>query len=80
MARYTTLNMLATGVGGVENNQTFIVHYTDATTQTFTQGLSDWRNPQNFGGETKVVTMASYLGSTGSLLRRTLTSVVIRLP
>jgi len=64
---YTQLNMLATGVGGVQNSQTFIVNYTDGTSQTFTQSLSDWVNPQGFAGETKVLTMANRLSSTGAV-------------
>jgi len=68
---YTTLNMLATGVGGVQNSQTFVVNYTDGTSSTFTQNVSDWTNPQNFAGETKVVTMESEIGTSGQLTSTT---------
>lgn len=49
--RYSSLNLLATGVNGNQSAQTFTVAYTDGTTSTFTQGLSDWQFPVNFGGE-----------------------------
>jgi len=62
---YTNLNMIATAAGGILTNQTFIVNYTDGSTQSFTQSLSDWRNPQKFTNETQVVTMQDYLGSNG---------------
>ncbi len=39
---YSTLYMLATGVNGNQTNQTFVVTYTDGTTSTVTQSLSDW--------------------------------------
>jgi hypothetical protein len=55
--RYTTLQMLALGVNGNQPNQTFTVTYTDGTTQTFTQSISDWATPQSFLGESKVLTM-----------------------
>src|SRR5208337_3070621 len=55
---YTALSFLATGVNGNQANQTFTVTYTDATTQTFTQSLSDWFTPQNYSGEATATTMA----------------------
>jgi hypothetical protein len=48
---YTTLNFLATAVNGNQPNQTFVVTYTDGTTDTFTRGVSDWFSPQNYAGE-----------------------------
>src|SRR5271166_2838595 len=50
----STVNLLATGVNGNQPNQTFIVTYTDGTTASFTQSLSDWYTPQQYAGETKV--------------------------
>jgi hypothetical protein len=55
---YTTLNFLATAVNGNQPNQTFVVTYTDGTTQTFTQGISDWFTPQGYAGESDAVDMA----------------------
>jgi hypothetical protein len=57
-AKHNTLSLLATGVNGNQANQSFVVTYSDNTTTTFTQSLSDWYTPQNYGGESKAVTMA----------------------
>jgi hypothetical protein len=48
---YASLKCLATGVNGNQYNQTFVVTYTDGTTSSYTQNLSDWCTPQNFSGE-----------------------------
>jgi hypothetical protein len=55
---FSTLNFLATAVYGNQPSQTFTVTYTDGTTQTFTQSISDWFTPQNYSGESNAVTMA----------------------
>jgi hypothetical protein len=62
---YSTVNLLAAGVLGNQVNQTFIVTYTDGTTTRIQQSLSDWARPQNYSGESKAVTMAYRLTSTG---------------
>jgi hypothetical protein len=49
--------MLALGVNGNHLDQTFVVTYTDGTTQTFTQSISDWATPQSFLGESQVLSM-----------------------
>lgn len=49
--------MLATAVNGSQNSQTFTVTYTDNSTTTLTQGISDWAAPQNYAGESTVATM-----------------------
>src|SRR5262249_21539598 len=54
---YTTLKMLALGVNGNRPNRTFVVNYTDGTTQPFTQSVSDWATPQGYAGESRVLTM-----------------------
>jgi predicted alpha-1,2-mannosidase len=54
---YTMLRLLALGVNGNQPNQTFTVTYTDGTTQTFTQSISDWATPQGYLGESQVLTM-----------------------
>ena len=55
---FSTLAFLATAVNGNQPNQTFVVTYTDGTTTTFTQGVSDWFTPQNYSGESGAVDMA----------------------
>jgi hypothetical protein len=68
---YTRLQMLATGVQGSQAGQSFVLTYTDATTTTFMQGLSDWFTPQNYAGESKAVIMDHRNNSDGSEDTRT---------
>jgi hypothetical protein len=56
--QYTTLGMLATGVNGNQASQTFTVHYSDGSSSTVLQSLSDWFTPQGYTGESVAVTMA----------------------
>jgi len=49
---FTALDILATGVNGRQLNQPFVVTYTDGSTTSVTQNLSDWSSPTNFAGET----------------------------
>ena len=55
---YTTLQFLGTAVNGNQTAQTFTVKYTDGTTQTYTQSMSDWFTPQNYTGENVALNMA----------------------
>ncbi len=50
--------MLATGVNGNQASQTFVVNYSDGTSSTFVQSMSDWFAPQSYAGESEAVTMA----------------------
>jgi len=63
---YTSLNLLGTGLNGSQVNQPFVVTYTDGTTTTFTQSLSDWGIPKNYTGESIAVTMAYRITPTGT--------------
>ncbi len=54
---FATLSFLGTAVNGDQAGQSFTVTYTDGTTTTFTQSLSDWGAPQNNTGETVVSVM-----------------------
>ena len=65
------LDLLATGVNGNQPNLTFTVKYTDGTTATFTQSVSDWFTPQNYSGESEAVTMAYRDHSNGTKDNRT---------
>jgi len=69
--QYTTLNLLATAVDGNQTAQTFVVTYTDGTSTTINQSLSDWYAPQSYTGESKAVTMAYRLLPTGAKDART---------
>jgi hypothetical protein len=55
--QFSTIKLLGTAVNGSQTSQTFVVKYTDGTTSSFTQSLSDWFTPQSFPGETKVLSM-----------------------
>src|SRR5262249_25056711 len=68
---YTTLSLLGTGVNGNQPNQVFTVNYTDGTSTSFTQSVSDWFTPQNYAGEAKALTMPYRLDSNGTLDNRT---------
>jgi subtilase family serine protease len=48
---YSKLNVLATAVNGAQGSQTFTVTYTNGTTTTITQSLSDWCSSSGFSGE-----------------------------
>jgi Putative Ig domain/Galactose oxidase, central domain len=65
--RFTTLQFLATAINGNQAGQNFTVTYTDNSTTTFTQSVSDWANQQSYAGESELLTM-SYRdqGSGGS--------------
>ena len=55
--KFAHLRFLATGVAGNQPSQVFTVTYTDGTTSTFTQSLSDWFTPQHYAGESIALTM-----------------------
>jgi uncharacterized membrane protein len=69
---FTALSLLATGVNGSQSGQTFLVTYTDGTTASFTQSLSDWCASQNYPGELQSVPMSYRDNSTGTVDVRTL--------
>jgi subtilase family serine protease len=70
---FSTLNLLATGVNGAQLSQPFTVTYTDGTTSTFTQSLSDWCVPQGYAGESNAVLMAYRDNSDGTRDTRPMT-------
>lgn len=68
---YSVLRLLATGVQGSQVNQTFTAHYTDGTSGSFAQSLSDWFTPGNYSGETKALTEGHRNSSDGTKDSRT---------
>ncbi len=70
--KFTTLKLLATGVNGNQTAQTFKVTYSDGSSSSFTQSLSDWCTPQNYTGEAKAVNMTYRDNSDGTRDTRTL--------
>ena len=67
---YSRLEMLATGVEGNQASQSFVVTYSDSTTATFVQSLSDWFSPQNYAGESRAVIMSYRNNSDGTMDNR----------
>lgn len=63
---YSALRLLATAVQGNQPSQTFFVTYSDGTSTSFSQSLSDWHTPQSYVGESKAVTMGYRTFSDGT--------------
>jgi hypothetical protein len=63
---YSTLNFLGTGVDGNQPAQSFKVTYSDGSTASYSQGMSDWLRPQGYAGETIVSTMAYRVAPNGA--------------
>jgi hypothetical protein len=54
---YRSVNLAGAAVYyGAQPNVAFTLNYTDDTTETWTQSFSDWAKPQQFDGETTLVT------------------------
>ena len=68
---FSSLRMLATAVNGSQASQSFTVRFSDGTTSSFTQSLSDWFTPQNFSGESIALSMAYRDTSSGTRDNRT---------
>ena len=72
---YVTLNLLGALVNGnVGTASTFVVTYTDGTTTTVSQHLSDWVFPLNYPGET-VITCVPYRNNSNGTTDAHLTCV-----
>jgi hypothetical protein len=52
---YSAVRLLAAAVQGSLASQVFTVTYTNNSTSSFVQGISDWCSPQNYSGESKAV-------------------------
>ena len=64
---YASLNMLGALVNGnVTGASTFVVTYTDGTTASVSQSLSDWVFPLNYAGETDITCVPYRNTSTGT--------------
>jgi hypothetical protein len=63
---YSSVILLATGVNGNQAKQTFVVKYTDGTSTSIVQSLSDWHTPQSYPGESTASTMAYRIGASGA--------------
>jgi hypothetical protein len=58
-------------VNGNQASQVFTVTYTDRTTSSYTQSLSDWYSPQSYTGESDAVKMTYRDTSSGGKDSRT---------
>ncbi|GGH06199.1 glycoside hydrolase family 38 C-terminal domain-containing protein [Silvibacterium dinghuense] len=63
--QFASLKVLATGVEGTQKRQTFTVNYTDGTSSTFAQSLSDWASDASQKGESLAVEMPYRLTEDG---------------
>jgi hypothetical protein len=62
---YSKVELLATSVNGNQTSQTFTVNYTDGTSKTFSQSISDWAKAHGYVGESVAVSMAYRNTSSG---------------
>jgi polygalacturonase len=67
---YAKVELLGAAVQGSHVNQTFIVNYTDGTSDTFKQSLSDWSSPHSYAGESKVLTLPYKIRPQGTTLNQ----------
>jgi hypothetical protein len=63
---YASLKLLASAVGGSRANQSFVITYTDGTTSTFVQSLSDWGGYPGYPGESIASTMTYRVTPNGA--------------
>ncbi|HWZ96560.1 MAG TPA: protein kinase [Candidatus Dormibacteraeota bacterium] len=69
--KFDELRMLALGVNGDQESQTFTVMYSDGSSADFSQSVSDWYTARNFGGESEVASTPYRIGSRGGRDDRT---------
>ncbi|HEX4008325.1 MAG TPA: glycoside hydrolase family 38 C-terminal domain-containing protein [Acidobacteriaceae bacterium] len=63
---FSSLKLLATGVEGRQDNQSFTVNYADGTSSSFVQSLSDWSGGGHLPGESVAVHAPYRVGADGS--------------
>jgi hypothetical protein len=64
--KFTTLQLLATGIQGNQAAQSFVVTYTDGTKATLKQSFSDWYSPAGNINEEEAVAMPYRIGANGT--------------
>jgi len=70
-AQASAVSLLGLAVNGAQTSQVFVVHYTDGTTASFTQSISDWFVPAHYTGESIAKSMAYRNNSNGTRDNRT---------
>jgi hypothetical protein len=68
VGHYSNVKLLGAAVQGNHVNQTFVVNYSDGSSDTFKQSMSDWSSPQSYAGETKVLSLAYKVRPQGTTL------------
>ena len=63
--RFNSVRLLAVGLNGPQDTQNFTVKYTDGTSSTFTQSVSDWSDTGNANGESPASSMAYRVMGSG---------------
>lgn len=56
--KFSAVHFAGTAVNGNQASQKFTVTYTDGTTSSFSQSMSDWIAPAKFSGETSALAMS----------------------
>ncbi len=62
---YSSVSFLATATNGNQTTQQFTIHYSDGTSTTVSQNISDWTSPQGYAGESLAATTAYRNSSSG---------------
>ena len=65
--KYSSVRVLATAIEGNQTRQHFIINYSDSTSSTVTQSLSDWAGGAAFHGESDAVEVSYRLSGDGSI-------------
>jgi hypothetical protein len=64
---YSSINLAGASVYyGAQPNLVFTLNYTDGTTETWTQSISDWVFSANYSGEQKIATSSYYNRNDGT--------------
>ncbi len=69
--KFGSLDLLATGVEGGQESQAFTITYSDGTSSSVTQSVSDWYESSAFKGESEAVDVPYRLTDNGSKDERT---------
>jgi subtilase family serine protease len=69
--QFASIKLLGAAVNGSQTGQVFKITYTDGSTVSITQNVSDWFSPQNFTGEAKALVMPYRNNSQGQRDNRT---------
>jgi alpha-mannosidase len=64
--KFSGLDLLATGVEGGQESQVFTITYTDGTSSSATQSLSDWYESSGYPGESEAVVVPYRLVGDGA--------------